>query len=122
MNLGRPDWPDGSVIYRGDEANLRVVGRLEFEHDSDGIERFPVLVVEPVTCPRVPRLLVTAATSWDASRMYHDPRRDKLRAALGDIMNLTTLEEVHERASSALEVDNDKQEIEAEMRGQGHGE
>ena len=46
INLGRPDWPDGSVIVRGDEPNLRVVGRLEFEHDSGDVERSPVLVVE----------------------------------------------------------------------------
>ena len=34
------------MIWRGDEPNLRVVGRLEFEQDSDGVERFSVLVVD----------------------------------------------------------------------------
>ena len=30
VELGRPDWPDGSIIYRGgDEPNLRVVGFIE---------------------------------------------------------------------------------------------
>ena len=38
VRLGRPDWPDGSIIYRGDQPNLRVL-----EHrDGD------VLVVEEV--------------------------------------------------------------------------
>jgi hypothetical protein len=41
--LGRPDWPDGSIIFRGDEPNLRVVGQL----DADDTEHeFEVLVVE----------------------------------------------------------------------------
>jgi hypothetical protein len=40
-----PDWPDGSIIYRGgDEPNLRVVDRIEPATD----ELFTVLVVEPV--------------------------------------------------------------------------
>jgi hypothetical protein len=29
VQLGRPDWPAGSVIYRCDKPNLRVVGRGE---------------------------------------------------------------------------------------------
>lgn len=33
VELGRPDWPDGSIIYRGDEPNLRVVGRIEDEDE-----------------------------------------------------------------------------------------
>jgi hypothetical protein len=42
MELGRPDWPVGSVIYRGGpQPNLRVVERRETE---DGA----VLVVEEV--------------------------------------------------------------------------
>ena len=41
VELGRPDWPPGSVIYRGDGPNLRV---LEIRAgDPDGAE---VLVVE----------------------------------------------------------------------------
>ena len=46
MLLGRPDWPDGSVIYRGGGGpNLRVVGRI----DADETEHhFDVLVVEEV--------------------------------------------------------------------------
>ena len=45
--LGRPDWPIGSVIYSGPtEANLRVVRILET--DDDDPERFTALVVEPV--------------------------------------------------------------------------
>ena len=28
VELGRPDWPDGTIIHRGDEPNLRVVGQL----------------------------------------------------------------------------------------------
>ena len=43
--LARPDWPPGSVIYRGgDDPNLRVLDVLP----SDDPERFDVLVVEPV--------------------------------------------------------------------------
>jgi hypothetical protein len=46
VHLGRPDWPDGSIIHRGgDEPNLRVVGYIEAEDP----ERFAVLVVEPVS-------------------------------------------------------------------------
>jgi hypothetical protein len=41
---GRPDWPVGSIIYRGDQPNLRVVGHLE----PDGKELDGVLVVEEV--------------------------------------------------------------------------
>jgi hypothetical protein len=45
IELSRPDWPDGSIIYRGgDEPNLRVVGRIE-PNDPEG---FTVLMVEPV--------------------------------------------------------------------------
>jgi hypothetical protein len=44
VELSRPDWPDGSIIYRGDKPNLRVVGRLEA--DDDDPELFEVLVVE----------------------------------------------------------------------------
>lgn len=43
VELGRPDWPDGSIIYRGDKPNLRVVGRVE---DDDDPELFAVLIVE----------------------------------------------------------------------------
>jgi hypothetical protein len=43
--LGRPDWPDGSIIDRGaGEPDLRVVDRIEPGAD----ELFTVLVVEPV--------------------------------------------------------------------------
>ena len=43
VELSRPDWPDGSIIFRGDEPNLRVVGRI----DADDTEhQFDVLVVE----------------------------------------------------------------------------
>ena len=35
--LGRPDWPPGSVIYTGpNEPNLRVVRELESEEDDAG--------------------------------------------------------------------------------------
>jgi hypothetical protein len=44
VELGRPDWPVGSVIYRGDKPNLRVVGHIE--PDEPG--RLAVLVVELV--------------------------------------------------------------------------
>jgi hypothetical protein len=45
VELARPDWPEGSMIYRGDKPNLRVVGRI----DADDTEhQFEVLVVEPV--------------------------------------------------------------------------
>jgi hypothetical protein len=44
--LGRPDWPPGSVIYTGPvEANLRVVDVLETENDDTEMH-FKVLVVE----------------------------------------------------------------------------
>ena len=29
VELARPDWPPGSVIYRGDADNLRVIGCLD---------------------------------------------------------------------------------------------
>jgi hypothetical protein len=41
VELGRPDWPVGSVIYR--TPNLRVVG-----HRDGGEGGRPVLVVEEV--------------------------------------------------------------------------
>jgi hypothetical protein len=45
VELSRPDWPDGSIIYRGGGAsNLRVVDRIA-RHDP---EVFTVLVVEPL--------------------------------------------------------------------------
>ena len=44
--LGRPDWPPGSVIHTGpDEPNLRVVREMDTGHDDDP-EWFAVLVVE----------------------------------------------------------------------------
>src|SRR5436190_21966881 len=48
--LGRPDWPPGSVIYTGpDEPNLRVVRILERDDEcGEGPEWFMVLVVEEV--------------------------------------------------------------------------
>ena len=44
VEYGRPDWPPGSVIDRGDEPNLRVLDLIV----SDDVETFSVLVVEPV--------------------------------------------------------------------------
>jgi hypothetical protein len=46
VELGRPDWPDGSIIYRGDKPNLRVVGHRE---PDDAKEVDGVLVVEEMT-------------------------------------------------------------------------
>ncbi len=43
IELGRPDWPPGTIIYRGAGDNLRVVDLLE----SDDAEKFTILVVEP---------------------------------------------------------------------------
>ena len=43
VELGRPHWPDGAIIYRGDEPNLWVVGRLSADDREHG---FDVLVVE----------------------------------------------------------------------------
>jgi hypothetical protein len=43
VELGRPDWPEGSIIYRGDRPNLRVVGRLDAENTE---HEFAVLAVE----------------------------------------------------------------------------
>jgi hypothetical protein len=43
VELARPEWPPGSIIYRGDEPNLRVVDRIE----SSDPELYTVLVVEP---------------------------------------------------------------------------
>jgi hypothetical protein len=44
MELGRPDWPDSSIIYRvgPDEPNLGVVGFIE----ADDPEFFDVLMLE----------------------------------------------------------------------------
>jgi hypothetical protein len=46
--LGRPDWPPGSVIYTGpDGPNLRVVRVLETDDERDeDPEWFQVLAVE----------------------------------------------------------------------------
>jgi hypothetical protein len=45
VELSRPDWPPGSVIYRGaNEPNLRVVDNLP----SEDSEMFSILVVEEV--------------------------------------------------------------------------
>ena len=43
IELGRPDWPDGAIIYRGDEPNLRVVCRVATNDREHG---FDVLFVE----------------------------------------------------------------------------
>jgi hypothetical protein len=44
VHLGRPDWPPGSVIYRGgDQPDLRVVDVIVL----DDPEVFDVLVVSP---------------------------------------------------------------------------
>jgi hypothetical protein len=42
IDLGRPDWPDGSIIWRPKEGNLRVLGH----RTQDGDESIEVLVVE----------------------------------------------------------------------------
>jgi hypothetical protein len=43
MELGRPDWPAGSIIYRGrGESNLRVLDLIP----ADDPETFSVLIVE----------------------------------------------------------------------------
>jgi hypothetical protein len=44
IELGRPDWPVGSVICRGDKLNLRVVGYRESEDPGEP----DALVVEEV--------------------------------------------------------------------------
>jgi len=45
----RPDWPPGSIIYRGAEPNLRVVDVIP----ADDPEEFAILVVElAVDLPR----------------------------------------------------------------------
>jgi len=45
VELGRPDWPPGSIIYRGgDQPNLLVLDAIV----SDDPEKFDVLVVETV--------------------------------------------------------------------------
>ena len=43
VELGRPGWPDVAIIYRGDEPDLRVVGRVATDDSEHG---FDVLVVE----------------------------------------------------------------------------
>jgi hypothetical protein len=43
VELGQRDWPDGTIIDRGDGPNLRVVGRVATD---DREHRFDVLVVE----------------------------------------------------------------------------
>jgi hypothetical protein len=43
IELGRPDWPERAIIYRGDEPNLRVVGRIAADDSEHG---FDVLIVE----------------------------------------------------------------------------
>ena len=43
VELGRPDWPDGTIIYGGEKPNLRVVGRLATDDSEHG---FDVLVIE----------------------------------------------------------------------------
>jgi len=58
-HLGRPDWPDGSIIYTGsDGPDLRVVGRIEAD---DAEHTFEVLVVEEMARsmrrPRVQRVV-----------------------------------------------------------------
>ena len=42
VEFGRPDWPDGAIINRGDEPDLRVVGQLAADDSEHG---FDVLVV-----------------------------------------------------------------------------
>jgi hypothetical protein len=45
VELGRPDWPAGSVIQRGGpEPNLRVLDALP---GLDDPEQLPTLIVEP---------------------------------------------------------------------------
>ena len=34
VEVARPDWPDGSVIYRGDGPNLLVIDRVEANERS----------------------------------------------------------------------------------------
>ena len=43
VELGRPDWPDGAIIHRGEKPNLRVVGQVATDDSEHG---FDVLVVE----------------------------------------------------------------------------
>ena len=43
IEVARPDWPVGSVIYRGGQPNLRVVDVIP----ADDPEQFTILVVEP---------------------------------------------------------------------------
>jgi hypothetical protein len=51
--LGRPDWPAGSVIYTAPgKPDLRVVRHLNVAEDEDDPELFTVLVVEPASRSR----------------------------------------------------------------------
>jgi hypothetical protein len=45
VELSRPDWPEGSMIHRGDKPNLRVVADLM----PDAPDVVGVLVVEEVS-------------------------------------------------------------------------
>ena len=45
MTFSPPDWPPGSIIYRGEGPNLRVVDRIE---PDDPEHHFAILVVEAV--------------------------------------------------------------------------
>lgn len=47
VELGRPDWPQGSVIYRGDGPILRVLERLDEAEMA-------TLVVEEAEARRAP--------------------------------------------------------------------
>jgi hypothetical protein len=42
VELGRPDWPVGSIIYRGGQPNLRVVGRVDSDYPVQGLTHPPV--------------------------------------------------------------------------------
>ena len=44
VSLGRPDWPEGTILYRGNAPNLRVVRRVEAKDDR----HLDVLVVEAI--------------------------------------------------------------------------
>jgi hypothetical protein len=44
VTLGRPDWPEGSIIHRGDKPSLRVVGRI----NKDVPDNLDVLMVEEI--------------------------------------------------------------------------
>jgi hypothetical protein len=73
--LGRPDWPPGSVIHTGpDEANLRVVDVLATESDDPEMH-FTVLVVEPAEDVRRARGL--------GVRKTYDTRRRRSQSSTG---------------------------------------